>query len=125
MSLMMLADRASQGDELQSLELGSTTCVRVLVARVRALLRVHREDRREDEDSLPAGRLTFPGVVIDGARHEVTVDGVPVVLTATEFRLLHFLASSAGRVFPRDRLLPPSWGSATSRSAATSTSTSQ
>jgi DNA-binding response OmpR family regulator len=111
MLLMMLADRASQVDELQSLELGvddflAKPCsVRVLVARVRALLRLHRSDRREDEDSLPAGRLTFPGVVIDGARHEVTVDGVPVVLTATEFRLLHFLASSAGRVFPRDRLL--------------------
>lgn len=44
-------------------------------------------------------------MVIDTARHEVRVDGKPVTLTATEFRLLHFVASHPGRVFTRDHLL--------------------
>jgi len=44
-------------------------------------------------------------VVIDPQRHEVRVDGEAVLLTATEFRLLHFLALHPGRVFTRDHLL--------------------
>jgi DNA-binding response OmpR family regulator len=106
--LMILGEGAS---ELASFEHGADDflakpcSVRVLVSRVRALLRMHRGIRRDDEDPLPLTRLTFPGVVIDGARHDVTVDDVAVVLTASEFRLLHFLASHEGRVLSRDRLL--------------------
>jgi DNA-binding response OmpR family regulator len=33
------------------------------------------------------------------------VDGEPASLTATELRLLHFLASNPGRVFTRDQLV--------------------
>ena len=44
-------------------------------------------------------------MLIDSERHQVQLDRRPVVLTATEFRLLHFLATHAGRVFTRDQLL--------------------
>ena len=74
---------------------------RELTARVKAVLRRAKTkgdgDRRE--------RVAFEGVVIDPQRHEVKVDGESVALTATEFRLLHFLASHPGRVFTRDHLL--------------------
>ena len=43
-------------------------------------------------------------------RHEVTLDGAPVALTATEFRLLEVLARRRGRVQTRDRLLQDVWG---------------
>lgn len=49
--------------------------------------------------------LVLGGLVIDVGRHRVFVDGRPVELTATEFRLLHFLASQPGRSFSRDLLL--------------------
>jgi len=49
--------------------------------------------------------MRFEGVVIDPESHEVTVGGQPVELTATEFRLLRFMASHAGRVFTRDQLI--------------------
>jgi two-component system phosphate regulon response regulator PhoB len=40
-------------------------------------------------------------LVVHPGRHEVRVDGQPVPLTATEFRVLHFLASRPGWVFTR------------------------
>ena len=43
--------------------------------------------------------------MIDAGRHELRVAGRHVDLTASEFRLLHCLASQPGRVFTRDQLL--------------------
>ena len=72
-----------------------------LVARVKAVLRrgPMKEERAKKE------RITRDGVVIDAGRHDVRVDGESVPFTATELRLLHFLASYPGRVFTRDHLL--------------------
>jgi DNA-binding response OmpR family regulator len=50
-------------------------------------------------------RVVRDGLVVDSVKHLVTVDGEPVVMTATEMRLLHFLATHPGRVFSRDQLL--------------------
>ncbi len=45
------------------------------------------------------------GLVIDVARHEVSVSGETKDLTATEFKILHQLASQPGRAFTREQLL--------------------
>jgi DNA-binding response OmpR family regulator len=50
--------------------------------------------------SLDGGRLE-----VDLARHEVRVDTTPVVLTASEFRLLGTLCRQPGRVFSRFELM--------------------
>ena len=50
-------------------------------------------------------RSPIDGVVINTARHEVSIEGRPVAFTATEFRLLHYLATNPGRVFTRNQLL--------------------
>ncbi|HSR53251.1 MAG TPA: response regulator [Acidobacteriota bacterium] len=72
-----------------------------LMARVNAVL---RRGQLKDEQG-EGERIVRDKIVIDAARHEVTVDGDPVTFTATEFRLLHFLAAHPGRVFKRDQLL--------------------
>jgi two-component system phosphate regulon response regulator PhoB len=72
-----------------------------LVARVKAVLR--RGPLKEERGA--GERLVRDEVVIDAGRHEVLVQGRPVTFTATELRLLHFLASHPGRVFTRDHLL--------------------
>ena len=43
-------------------------------------------------------------------RHQVSVGGSPITLTATEFKLLEILARRRGRVQARDRLLQDVWG---------------
>ncbi len=74
---------------------------RELIARVRAVLRrVALKDVDRGNQ-----RVVYDGLVVDPQRHEVQIDGHPVVFTATEFRLLHLLASHPGRVFTRDQLV--------------------
>ncbi len=57
------------------------------------------------EDALVAGRL---GMNME--RHEVTVAGAPVPLSAKEFGLLHLLLRHQGKVVRRERLLHEVWG---------------
>ena len=47
---------------------------------------------------------------IDLDRREIFVDGKPVKLRPTEFRLLYHLVSNAGWVVPHDQLLAKVWG---------------
>lgn len=74
---------------------------RELVARVKTVL---RRGSKESNCSL-TDRIEQDGLVVDTSKHKVTWQGEEVKLTATEFRLLHYLASHPGRVFSREQLL--------------------
>lgn len=76
-----------------------------LVARVRAVL---RRTKLWDEHTGPA--LYSSDLVIDFARHKVTLGGQEVNLTATEYRLLSYLARNADRVVTADQTLENVWG---------------
>jgi two-component system alkaline phosphatase synthesis response regulator PhoP len=70
-----------------------------LVARIEAILR--RVGKSED----PSMILEFNGLKIFTDRFEVTKAGKTLNLTPTEFKILHLLAESPGRVFTREQLL--------------------
>ncbi|MGZ5498912.1 MAG: winged helix-turn-helix domain-containing protein, partial [Candidatus Aminicenantales bacterium] len=97
-------------DKVVGLELGADDyvtkpfSVKELVARVHAVLR-----RPEAGESGP--RISVGTLVIDLDKHEVTVAGAKIDLTATEFKILQLLASRKGRVFTRDQILDFLWGS--------------
>jgi DNA-binding response OmpR family regulator len=105
--VIMVTAKGEESDAVLGLGLGADDYVRKpfspkeLVARVRAVLR--RGPVRNERG--PRERIARGGLVIDASRHEVSVDGKVAVLTATGFRLIHFLASHPGRVFTRDELL--------------------
>ncbi len=105
--IIMVSAKGEESDVVLGLGIGADDYVtkpfspKELMARVNAVLR-----RAPLQEERPAGeRIERAGLVIDVARHEVRVEGEPVVFTATEFRLLHFLARYPGRVFTRDHLL--------------------
>lgn len=50
------------------------------------------------------------GVVLDRARHTLTVDGAEVALSRKEFAVLALLADADGAVCTRDRLVAEVWG---------------
>ena len=111
--LIMLTARSDETDRIVGLELGADDYVgkpfspREVILRVKAVLR-RKQDRESSHDS--ETKLIFGELTIDPARHELSVAGESVTLTATEFKLLQFLAERAGRVQRRDALLSEVWG---------------
>ena len=61
-------------------------------------------------DASAHARLTLADLVVDLDRHEVTRDGIPILLTKVEFRLLTTLIEAGGRVLSRDQLLDAVYG---------------
>jgi DNA-binding response OmpR family regulator len=108
--ILMLTAKASEMDRVLGLELGADDYVtkpfspRELVLRIKKLLaRVKAADET-------VTLLRIEELEIDVPRHEVRISGEPVVLTATEFKLLEVLARRRGRVQTRERLLQDVWG---------------
>ncbi len=94
--IVVLSVRGGDADKVRALDLGADDyvikpfSVSELLARVRAHL------RRTLDDGAP-GPLEFSGLVIDRERRLVAVEGHEVRLTPTEYSILEFLASRAGK----------------------------
>jgi DNA-binding response OmpR family regulator len=54
--------------------------------------------------------IQIHGITIDPAKWTVLVEGVPVSLTSHQFRLLHFLASNAGKILTRQQIIEATHG---------------
>jgi DNA-binding response OmpR family regulator len=106
---IMLTARADEADRIVGLELGADDYVtkpfspREVVARVRSVLRRTAETRASPE--MPVRRTRIGALEINHNFHEVRIDGLPVNLTATEFKILSLLAQNPGEVFTRSHLL--------------------
>ena len=109
--IIFLTARASENDRVLGLELGADDYItkpfstRELVARVKAVL------RRFERPTTPSV-ICFEEVIIDANAMQLKVRGELTTTTATEFRLLDYLARHPGRVFSRDHLLDALWGDA-------------
>jgi DNA-binding response OmpR family regulator len=106
--ILVLSARGAVGDRILGLSEGADDYLpkpfspAELVARVRTILR--RTDR--PADPVPRGTVLVLGDLrLDPGRHEITVRGRPVPLSALEVRLLAALLEADGRVLTRDRLL--------------------
>jgi two-component system, OmpR family, alkaline phosphatase synthesis response regulator PhoP len=103
--IVMLTAKGEEADIVVGLELGADDYIvkpfspRVLQARIKAVLR--RREHDEADDAL----IRIHDLSIYPARHEVLLEGVPITLTTTEFRILHFLARRPGWVFSRDKII--------------------
>jgi DNA-binding response OmpR family regulator len=109
-AIVMLTAKSTEDDRIRGLDIGADDYLakpfspRELVARVRALLRRTAERER---DGAADRALTFDEgrLCLDPERHQALVVGRPVELTPSEFKLLHALARSPGRVFSRFELI--------------------
>jgi DNA-binding response OmpR family regulator len=105
--VIFLTARASETDRIVGLELGANDYVvkpffvRELIARIKLQFR---------NQATPARVLEVGGLELDTTSRQVRLNGTPLALTATEFRLLEFLMSRPGVVFSREQLLNSVWG---------------
>ena len=103
--IIMLTARIEESDRLAGLELGADDYMtkpfspRELVARVRSVL------RRVDASGAGSDVVRRGDLVIDHTRLQVSRNGAPIDLTATEFQLFAALARQPGRTFTRAQLL--------------------
>jgi DNA-binding response OmpR family regulator len=108
--IIMLTAKAAEMDRVLGLELGADDYVtkpfspRELVLRVKRLLRtgVGPDDKGD--------RIQVGDLLVDVLRHQASVNGTGIDLTATEFKLLTTLAQRRGRVQTREKLLQDVWG---------------
>jgi DNA-binding response OmpR family regulator len=110
--ILMLTALDSEHDRVEGLDTGADDyvtkpfSVTEVVSRVRSHLR-----RRELDRSRAATVITVGGLRLDVARHSASIDGKPVLLTRSEFRLVAFLASEPGKPFTREQLIRHLWES--------------
>lgn len=103
--IIMVTAKGEESDIVLGLGMGADDYMvkpfrpRELIARIRSVLR--RGDFIEEGEGL----VSIDKLVIDINRHEVKLEGKKIILTAMEFKLLHFLASHPGQVFTRENLL--------------------
>ena len=114
--VIFLTSKDDEQDEEAGLELGADDYIakpfslRLLVARIRAILRRSGGDEADpdesaDSDSEPGPVLERGRLLMDPARHLVTWGGKPVSLTVTEFLLLEALATRPGVIKSRNQLM--------------------
>jgi len=109
--ILFLSARDGDVDKIRGLGLGGDDYITKsatpgeVVARIKAVLRRHRDVMPSSTVVLDFGRL-----VLDVRAHEVMVDGRRVALTAREFELLRLLAEHPRQVFTREQLFRHFWG---------------
>lgn len=109
--LIFLTAKDSESDRILGFELGADDYIckpfsaKELVLRVHALLR--RTGKSDGGKSAASGEWQSgnSAVFIDEGRHSVSVDGNPIELTSTEWKILLYLASNAGQVVSCEQLL--------------------
>lgn len=105
--VVMLTAKGTESDVVVGLTLGADDYIvkpfntSELMARIKAVLR--RTEPREGEAQ---GEILTSGPLrVDLSKHVASLDGAPIELTLSEFKLLTFLMKKKGRVFTRDQLL--------------------
>ena len=109
--IIMVTAKDDEEEKVQGLDAGADDYVtkpfsaRELVARVRAVLR-----RTEFWDESPEPAFHSNDLVVDFARHRVTLGNRELNLTATEYRLLSYMAHNTDRVVTPSQILEKVWG---------------
>jgi two-component system, OmpR family, phosphate regulon response regulator PhoB len=108
-SIVLISDRAEEQDKVAALEGGVDDYVtkpysgRELLARIKAVMRRRTPQLADDV-------VEIQGLKLDPAARRVSAGDCEIDLWTTQFRMLHFFMTHAGRIFSRAMLLDEIWG---------------
>lgn len=114
--VLMLTAKGEEIDRIVGLEVGADDYMtkpfspRELVARIKAILRRTALPVRSVPADAEVPVLHIRDIIIDREEYTVTVHDRPVKLSATEFKLLLYLAERPKKIFGREHLLDAVWG---------------
>ena len=109
--IIMLTAKGEESDQLVGFSVGADDyvvkpfSVKVLLERVKTMLRRQARSNEFGSDIVVQG-----GITVDRIKHRVLVDGRPLELTPSEFRLLETLIRQPGRAFDRSELIDAALG---------------
>ena len=109
--IIVLTAKLEESDKVLGLELGADDYITKPFSMRELLARVHAVLRRVNGSAKPSPTLRVGDVTLDRDTRSVTVSGVDVKLTPSEFDLLAIMMTSPGRVFTRATLLEATQGS--------------
>src|SRR5919199_1132709 len=110
--IIILSAKTEEIDVVVGLEIGADDYItkpfrtRELLARIAA----HLRKARQEEEAVNQGRLEFKDLTIDLNERRVFHDRSEVILPHSEFDLVAFLGSYAGKVLSRENILNHVWG---------------
>jgi two-component system phosphate regulon response regulator PhoB len=110
--IILVTARGEEEDKVRGLDVGADDYVskpfspRELVARIRAVLRRSGKLGK-------GGPIFVGGIALDSDQHRVSIEGNDLAVSPTEYRLLEFFLTHAGKVYSRTQLLDQVWGRST------------
>lgn len=105
--IVMFTAKGEESDIIIGLEMGASDYIlkpfspKVMIARIRAIFRRRKKDTNQAPERINQER----DLIIDRAKHLVTIEGSVLELTLSEFKLLSFLVDKKGWVFTRNQIV--------------------
>lgn len=110
--VILVTARGEEEDKVRGLDVGADDYItkpfspRELIARIRAVMRRSGKLGK-------TGRILVGGITLDSDEHRVSINGSDLAVSPTEYRLLEFFLTHAGKVYSRTQLLDQVWGRST------------
>ena len=108
--IIILSAKGSEFDRIKGLDLGADDYIVKPFSMLEMISRINAVLRRSGVESKPATLLSYENIVLDAARHTVSVDGGTVELTFKEFELLHYMMRNPGIALSREQMMNNIWG---------------
>jgi DNA-binding response OmpR family regulator len=107
--VLVLTARSAEGDRVRGLDAGADDFLSKPFNQGELIARLHALRRRAPEAAHTSG-FDDGRLRVDFLRRQAFLEGVPVALTPTEYRLLSALVRHAGEVLSADQLVALAWG---------------